>query len=257
MYVTLADTPRLNMKYVVFGKVISGMEVVDKLRVRRSDRQSNRARGKVATIPARSGKRSTSSAGMRALIGSSSIFFKRHGVGDRLRGEVVVQEQVGLFDHRRARRAPCRRSVQLLGRIEIVVAILGFGVIPPLLRVAAMQPQVIQIGRRALEILSNRRGKLRLVDLHPGGAMFVEQLRGLAAIAPRSMPQLDGERIAGERLQQPRDVVDGLLRALKAGGNWISSGPSLPAAASGSMPPLNASTSACVTGPDRSPCSGA
>ena len=32
MYVTLADTPRLNMKYVVFGKVISGMEVVDKLR---------------------------------------------------------------------------------------------------------------------------------------------------------------------------------------------------------------------------------
>jgi cyclophilin family peptidyl-prolyl cis-trans isomerase len=32
MYVTLADTPRLNMKYVVFGKVISGMEVVDKLK---------------------------------------------------------------------------------------------------------------------------------------------------------------------------------------------------------------------------------
>ena len=32
MYVTLADTPRLNMKYVVFGKVISGMDVVDKLR---------------------------------------------------------------------------------------------------------------------------------------------------------------------------------------------------------------------------------
>lgn len=32
MYVTLADTPRLNGKYVVFGKVISGMEVVDKLK---------------------------------------------------------------------------------------------------------------------------------------------------------------------------------------------------------------------------------
>jgi len=32
MYVTLADTPRLNMKYVVFGKVISGMDVVDKLK---------------------------------------------------------------------------------------------------------------------------------------------------------------------------------------------------------------------------------
>ena len=32
MYVTLADTPRLNNKYVVFGKVISGMEVVDKIK---------------------------------------------------------------------------------------------------------------------------------------------------------------------------------------------------------------------------------
>ena len=32
MYVTLADTPRLNMKYAVFGKVISGMDVVDKLK---------------------------------------------------------------------------------------------------------------------------------------------------------------------------------------------------------------------------------
>jgi cyclophilin family peptidyl-prolyl cis-trans isomerase len=32
MYVTLADTPRLNMKFAVFGKVISGMDVVDKLR---------------------------------------------------------------------------------------------------------------------------------------------------------------------------------------------------------------------------------
>jgi cyclophilin family peptidyl-prolyl cis-trans isomerase len=32
MYVTLADTPRLNLKYVVFGKAISGMEVVDKLK---------------------------------------------------------------------------------------------------------------------------------------------------------------------------------------------------------------------------------
>jgi cyclophilin family peptidyl-prolyl cis-trans isomerase len=31
MYVTLADTPRLNGKYVVFGKVISGMEIVEKL----------------------------------------------------------------------------------------------------------------------------------------------------------------------------------------------------------------------------------
>jgi len=32
MYVTLVDTPRLNMKYVVFGKVISGMDVVDKIK---------------------------------------------------------------------------------------------------------------------------------------------------------------------------------------------------------------------------------
>jgi peptidyl-prolyl cis-trans isomerase B (cyclophilin B) len=32
MYVVLADTPRLDLKYVVFGKVISGMDVVDKLK---------------------------------------------------------------------------------------------------------------------------------------------------------------------------------------------------------------------------------
>ena len=32
IYVTLADTPRLDNKYVVFGKVISGMDVVDKLK---------------------------------------------------------------------------------------------------------------------------------------------------------------------------------------------------------------------------------
>jgi cyclophilin family peptidyl-prolyl cis-trans isomerase len=31
-YITLADTPRLDSDYVVFGKVISGMDVVDKLR---------------------------------------------------------------------------------------------------------------------------------------------------------------------------------------------------------------------------------
>ena len=31
-YITLADTPRLDGDYVVFGKVISGMDVVDKLR---------------------------------------------------------------------------------------------------------------------------------------------------------------------------------------------------------------------------------
>jgi peptidylprolyl isomerase len=30
-YITLADTPRLNGKYVVFGKVISGMDVVQKI----------------------------------------------------------------------------------------------------------------------------------------------------------------------------------------------------------------------------------
>ncbi len=32
MYVTLANTPRLDLRYVVFGKVISGMDVVDKLK---------------------------------------------------------------------------------------------------------------------------------------------------------------------------------------------------------------------------------
>ncbi len=32
MYITLADQPRLDNKYVVFGKVISGMDVVDKLK---------------------------------------------------------------------------------------------------------------------------------------------------------------------------------------------------------------------------------
>jgi cyclophilin family peptidyl-prolyl cis-trans isomerase len=32
MYVTLADTPRLNGKYVVFGKVIGGMDVVEKIK---------------------------------------------------------------------------------------------------------------------------------------------------------------------------------------------------------------------------------
>ena len=110
MYVTLADTPRLDGKYVVFGKVISGMDVVEKMQVRRSDRQSNRARGKVATIPARSGKRSTISAGIRAVTGSSSIFFSVTAFGDRLRGEVVVQEQVGLLHHRARRRAPSARS---------------------------------------------------------------------------------------------------------------------------------------------------
>jgi cyclophilin family peptidyl-prolyl cis-trans isomerase len=31
-YITLADTPRLDGDYVVFGKVIAGMDVVDKLR---------------------------------------------------------------------------------------------------------------------------------------------------------------------------------------------------------------------------------
>jgi peptidyl-prolyl cis-trans isomerase B (cyclophilin B) len=32
IYVTLSNQPSLNMKYTVFGKVISGMEVVDKIR---------------------------------------------------------------------------------------------------------------------------------------------------------------------------------------------------------------------------------
>lgn len=32
IYVTLADTHRLDMKYVVIGKVISGMDVVDKMK---------------------------------------------------------------------------------------------------------------------------------------------------------------------------------------------------------------------------------
>ena len=34
--------PRLDGKYTVFGKVISGMDVVDKLEMPRSHRQSNR-----------------------------------------------------------------------------------------------------------------------------------------------------------------------------------------------------------------------
>ena len=32
IYVTLSNQPSLNMKYTVFGKVISGMEVIDKIR---------------------------------------------------------------------------------------------------------------------------------------------------------------------------------------------------------------------------------
>jgi peptidyl-prolyl cis-trans isomerase B (cyclophilin B) len=32
IYVTLSNQPSLNNKYTVFGKVISGMEVVDKIR---------------------------------------------------------------------------------------------------------------------------------------------------------------------------------------------------------------------------------
>lgn len=32
IYITLADTPRLDGKFVVFGRVISGMDVVDKLK---------------------------------------------------------------------------------------------------------------------------------------------------------------------------------------------------------------------------------
>ena len=72
-YVTLAPQPRLDADYAVFGKVISGMDVVEKIAGARPDHQSNRARGKVGT-PARSGKRSTSSAGILAVTGSSSIF---------------------------------------------------------------------------------------------------------------------------------------------------------------------------------------
>ena len=74
-YVTLADTPRLDMtvRGVREGDFRHGRR--RQTQVRRPNRQSNRARGKVATMPASSGKRSTSSAGIRAVTGSSSIFF--------------------------------------------------------------------------------------------------------------------------------------------------------------------------------------
>ena len=51
MYVTLHAAAALDGQYTVFGKVITGMDVVAKLQVDRSHHQSNRAGGKVVTRP--------------------------------------------------------------------------------------------------------------------------------------------------------------------------------------------------------------
>ena len=73
-YVMLADgaPPRPRLRGVREGDCRHGCR--PEAPVCRSHRQSNRARGKVDTIPARSGNRSTSSAGILAVTGSSSIF---------------------------------------------------------------------------------------------------------------------------------------------------------------------------------------
>ena len=80
-------------EYVVFGKVISGMDVVDKAEIRRSDRQSNRAR-----------EQGRDDAGE---IGEPLDHLRRHASGDAARQHLlhvtalatdcarrVVQEQV-------------------------------------------------------------------------------------------------------------------------------------------------------------------
>ena len=50
-----ADTPRSTASYTVFGKVITGMDVVRKIAVGRPHHQSNREGGKVATFLRASG----------------------------------------------------------------------------------------------------------------------------------------------------------------------------------------------------------
>ena len=67
------------------------------------------------------------------------------------------------------------------------------------------------------QILSNRRLELRLVNLHPRRAVFVQERAGLGGgVAPRAMPQLDRQLVFRKRFQEPAQVINRLVLPLKA-----------------------------------------
>ena len=69
---------------------------------------------------------------------------------------------------------------------------------------------------RAQEILADREAELRLVNLHPRGAVRLQQGEHIRlVVAPAAVPQFDGHRVVAERLQQPGEVLGRVVAMAK------------------------------------------
>ena len=78
------------------------------------------------------------------------------------------------------------------------------------------------------QVLADREAELRLVDLHPARRRMrasSASVRPIVAAAP--VPQLDRDRVAGERLQQPVEIVARRRLVLEAGGKLRQQRPEL------------------------------
>ena len=158
----------------------------------------------------------------------------------------------------RGARAASANGCSSAARVQVVVAILGLVVVPPLRGVPAVQPHVEERRRpvrvEPREDPAGSSSELRLVDLHPGGAV-----PGAAARASRPPRRSRCGGAARPRADSPSSAVEQPRRGSRAcRGSRVearrklrSSAASLPAAASGSMPARNSSTSPRETIPVR------
>ena len=116
------------------------------------------------------------------MIASPSELFHGDGVGDGLRGEVIVQVEVGLLHQCACCDRGLGERLQLFVRVEIVVAILRGVVRPPLRGVPAVQPHVVEARHVRQPVLADRKSELGLVDLRPRRAKGVQQRERLGDV---------------------------------------------------------------------------
>ena len=186
---------------------------------------------------------------LRAILaryGLTELVLEDRRVHHRLRGEVVVQVEVGLRSSERPTRRGRRERLQFLARIQVVVAIFRRVVATTTgrrcARAGACRRSRWMFGARSWRIENRNFGSSICTQAawnRPSSSVVVA-----AGVAPGAVTEFDGDGVVAKRVEETARRTPA-IRGLQwnPGGNCASTAPSLPPAAIGSMPALNRSAS--------------
>ena len=144
------------------------------------------------------------------LAGHGKVEFvlEHRSVGHSLGGEVVVQIQIQFPDETTRSVHRLRERFELRLGVQVVVAVLGVVVGPPLRCVASVQSHVVAARDVWELILGNREPELGFIDLYPRRVEPAEQGERISdVVTPACVSQFDGHRTGLERTEQPDEVV--------------------------------------------------